>query len=326
MKQIRVMGAALLAAVTLTGCSLEDVNIDTIKSYLPKELQGFTFNKNEDAEVEEEPEVDLSSFEKADTYFQSLEDAGTITEEDYLEWGNYCTEYEHPDRARQLLIKVHTLYPKEDYLGAISQIPVEVTDQTVIDLADNVLENAAGGLIEVSMETVSTEEWQAAFNEPLVGVRRHSVMEGYGGIFDVYSDEYSTNLIFVSDEGEYRNFYVDGAGAYYYVASYIDGQVTDGFILDTYNTDGSLNVSYAGTLSNGVVVGNFSVEAEGLMYSGKFDEEGHTTEEQVEDATAAGCVVYAYEKNNSKKYLSSEGKADEFVITPEFMGIEVEAW
>ena len=303
MRYKKLLALAMACGLLITGCGLNDV-----KQYISS-----TFSSDD-----EDGEATLD-----EDYYFDLEDSGEITETDYLDWASYYEDLGDTANERLVLIKVHTLYPSDEYVDMISSIPVEITEETQSYLITTSMDAAIGGLMDVAMETVESEEFKDCYLEQLVGVRRHSIYYTNDGQFDVYADDESTDIIYHGYDETYRQLYYDSTGAYIFQTSLLDNQYNGDFTFEKYSSDKSLQVFYSGNLSNGVCTGDFNIQFDSYMYTGSFDEEGHTTVTQVDSVTSAGNVIYVYDKNQVA-YLYTEGTVDTFTITPEFLGVKEE--
>jgi len=76
-----------------------------------------------------------------------------------------------------------------------------------------------------------------------------------------------------------------------------------------------------------VCVGQLTVFYQGTEYVGNFREDGSTAEEQLEEVTEQGGVLYAYGPGNKTYLYQENAELVDFRIGPAFLGLpEYEDW
>ncbi len=91
------------------------------------------------------------------------------------------------------------------------------------------------------------------------------------------------------------------------------------FFIAVYDELTNLTEKRAGTISNGHCVNDYVVIIGDTQYTGHFDENGHSTEEQPD---GVGGVAYAYDGNQNNYLLAKDADINKWVADLEFVGIE----
>ena len=122
-------------------------------------------------------------------------------------------------------------------------------------------------------------------------------------------------------QGRFLFYQGDETGAVLGSATLVDEAYT-GVVKVVYSDgEGNVTKSLQGTLENGVCVGELTVVYQGVEYSGTFQEDGTTAEEQVKEVTDQGGVLYAYGPGG-RTYLYQENvEIADFRIGPAFFGL-----
>lgn len=244
-----------------------------------------------------------------------------LSEEDYIKMAEAYEEQGNSAAQRETLIELHKHYPSEDYVKQISGIVVQKdsSDTMVAGLMDNLinylLEDDADGLRKL----VDSDEWKQQLQDTLVGVQRKTEFTGEQTI-QVVSDAYTTTAAAQLDTDTYLYFTVDAGGMITAEVGYADGSYQDECRISYFNENDMLIRDFTGTFMDNVCVEDFSITYEEIIYSGTLQEDGTTAEEQIEEVTEDGNVIYAYAEDGSFLYEPDED-VETFVIDREYLGL-----
>lgn len=257
------------------------------------------------------------TYEQEDTAVEE----DVLSEEDYIKLVKTYEAQGNLTAQREALIELHKHYPSREYVKQISEIVVQKdsSDAQVAglmdDLMDYLLKDDAGGLRRL----VTSDAWKEQMQDDLVGVWRKTEFAGEHMV-QVVSDTYTTTAAVLLDTDTYLYFAVDASGMITAEVGYTDGYFQDDCRISYFNENNVLIRDFAGTLVDNVCVGDFSVTYEEIIYSGTLQENGTTAEEQIEEVTEDGNVIYAYAEDESFLY-EPDADVETFVIDREYLGL-----
>ncbi|MCF0185501.1 MAG: hypothetical protein HUJ98_03305, partial [Bacteroidaceae bacterium] len=207
-KIFKLLAASLSFGMIFTGCG----SITDLSGFLPQR------------------EVETPVAEVAEETFEA---------EDTVQYNN---AYE---KQREELIAMHLENPSEAYLEAISQIPVEINDPEMLKIVESVLNSVKEDDASLAVAQLRSFEWNEAFNDELVGVRRISIYDAAGTIaplmaagmsggsaglkLRIESDSYSTTIKWLEGGKKYKYLTFDETGLMCFSASIKNGAYDSAF-------------------------------------------------------------------------------------------------
>lgn len=273
---------------------------------------------------EEESDLQLSL-----EYYDKLWLLDAFTEEDFTAVCNIYAALGDAENLRNTLIRKHTYYPSEANLKEITNVIVykDATDTAVQTIMDNLLIALQEETTDNTKLLIGSEEWKAEMQDDLIGVSRKTLYTGSGYRAQITSDTYETDIYIIKDDMSVIYYKNNSAGEIIGNVMLEKDAYNGDYIIGYYNTDGEFIKECKGTFQNGVTVGEFTIEYDGRIYTGEFDENGKTTVEQKDKITDDGGVIYAYNKS-AYKYLYAENAAvDNFIIDYSYLGMPAyEEW
>ncbi len=222
---------------------------------------------------------------------------------------------------REALIALHRRYPSREYVERISRIAVskDASDAQTAGLMERLTEGLSKGDAAGLRELVGSQEWERQMRDDLAGVQRKTEFTGERTI-QVASDAYTTTAAAETEDGSYWYFAVDADGMIIAETGYADGVYQGGCRISYFDRSNELIRDFTGTFQENICVGEFSVTYDGVVYSGKLKEDGTTAEEQIDEVSEEGNVIYAYAEDGSYLY-EPDASEESFVIGREYLGL-----
>ena len=250
------------------------------------------------------------------------ETEGAIPEEAvYLEKVQECEEQGDLQGQRLALIELHRHYPSVEYVRRINEIAVEKEDSDpqvaeLLTLFWNCFDDHdAGGLRSL----VGSEEWSAQMQDDLAGVRRKTEISGEQEIW-ILSDTEATTVICRFGEEDYRYFAADASGMMIGEFGFSDGAYNGGCRISYFDETDAFVRSFSGELEENITKGSFEIAYNENIYHGTMKEDGKTAEEQIEEVTEDGNVIYAYAEDGTYLY-EPDASEETFVIDRNYLGL-----
>lgn len=273
--------------------------------------------------------TDKDSLELCREYYLDLRAMDVFTEADYLALSSVYESLGDTEKMRETLIDMHRLYPSKENVQRISDVVVEkgTSDTAVSELVEKVriaLENE--GFQEIN-ELLESEAWQQEMQDTLVGVCRKTAFAGQDYVAQIASDEYETEIVYLKSDNSLMYYKSNQFGVIFGNTSLVGGAYDGTYEITYYDTEGAEIKTCKGTFASNISVGEFVVEYDGTAYTGNLGEKGTTLEEQKQNVTESGGVIYAY--NGAKnKYLYEENcTVDTLIIDYAYLGLPIyEEW
>jgi len=265
---------------------------------------------------------DESALETVQGYYEKLLAMDVFTEADYAALAEIYAKSGNQALQADMLTKAHKLYPSEEYINALSNLiwTMDSDNAQAADLLSQINTSLETNDLTAVTTITSSDSWNALFGNELAGVTTRTNYKESGKTTRVNTDTFSTEIIVLADNGELSYYKCDTKGFIVLKAVFIDNVYEGAFSLNFYDTAQSQTHGYEGTLRNNYCTGNLQITYAGNVYTGNFDEQGHTTEKQIASVTKDGDVVYAYGKNNSYLYVT-DTTSEEFVIDNAFLNL-----
>ncbi len=222
-----------------------------------------------------------------------------------------------------MLFKLLRLYPSEEYAKQLSAVTV-YRDDTEEDMA------ALAGRIKAALESQDavalrnltlSEEWQRLLQENMEAIETRTRYQAGEDILQVSTGGLDVEITWHDGQGRFLFYQGDETDAVLGSAALAGGAYAGDVKVVYVDGEGNVTKSLQGTLQNGVCVGELTVVYQGVEYSGTFQEDGTTAEEQVREVTDQGGVLYAYGPDG-RTYLYQENvEIADFRIGPAFFGL-----
>ena len=177
---------------------------------------------------------------------------------------------------RMALCELHKKHPSQEYIDAISNIPVEINDNIPLRLVGQILEYADAGEITTAIDLVNSNEWKEAFVDDLAGVTRISIYNmgqriipvAVAGVtpasqrlqIRIEANAYGSMIKYLNGDGTYQYLHLDGTGVDYMKTTIKDNQFDSDFVKETYNLKGESIEKVSGTFKDGKITGELTVD------------------------------------------------------------------
>ncbi|MCF0185552.1 MAG: hypothetical protein HUJ98_03575 [Bacteroidaceae bacterium] len=254
------------------------------------------------------------------------------------------------EKQRDELIALHLEHPSEAYLEAISQIPVEINDPEMLKIVEHVFECVSEEDATYAVAQLRSFEWNEAFVDELVGVRRISIYDSAGTIaplmaagmsggslglqLRIESDAYSTTIKWLEGGKKYKYLTFDDSGLMCFSSDIKDGDYDSLFSQIRSDSDGKVEEVTKGIFEEGKLTGTLTVIRDGRTYEKDMTDSEYTIGvllgiSDYEDflaydrASAKGVSLEEFEKKLSDKLDKNRKseltvKTDILTLIPDF--------
>lgn len=246
--------------------------------------------------------------------YAELEARDALTEADRQARAALYAQGGDTQRQRQELYALLILYPSDDYAQQLSDLLAERDAQGPCgDLAAQAAALLAGGDGPGMRALVSSEAWNAAFQDGLRAVEIRSRCQTPDGLLQVRAGVGVQELTWFTQDGALYYYHSDSSGSVLASAVYADGGYNGAFTSDYWDAGDAGLISYSGTMAQNVCTGELRVTYKGVTYKGKLNDDGTTAEKQETTVSRKGGVVYArsgssylYKENTSKEEFRAD--------------------
>lgn len=272
---------------------------------------------------------DASAADTLQEYYEQLLAMDVFTEEDYVALAAIYAEQGRQEQQADMLTRVHKLYPSMEYVEALSELiwKKDSSDTETANLIGQLMELLHAEDAQGISLLVASEEWQSAMQSELVGVVTRTVYTDGNQTVQISSDTFATDILCLSGSGELLSYEGDMQGDRIVKGTWADGSYQGAFSMSNFDAEHSLLSSFHGTMQENICVEELQINYEGTEYTGHFDEQGGTTEEQLAEVNGDGGVIYAYSHSGNQYLYMDNSTVDVFRIDADYLGMPVfEAW
>lgn len=330
-RQISIFTLLIITAAFLcTACGQEAVT-DLLVNEAASTSASTPFVPQTETEYRQEIaklQGDASAVDTLQEYYEQLLAMDVFAEEDYVALAAIYAAQGKQEQQADMLTRVHKLYPSMEYVEALSELIWRK------DSSDTETANLIGQLTELLRAEdapgifllIASEEWQSAMQSELVGVVTRTVYTDGNQTVQISSDIFATDILCLSGSGELLSYEGDMQGARIVQGTWADSY-QGAFSVSNFDAEHSLLSSFHGTLQENICVGELQIDYDGAEYTGHFNEQGVTTEEQLAEVTKDGGVIYAYDGSGNRYLYEGNSTVDNFRIDTAYLGMPFyEAW
>lgn len=319
------IGIHILAGLLLTACgqsqaeqegTLPVPTEEPAATAQPREL----FTEEELRQAISELKEDEASLAQKQEYYERLLAMDAFSEEDYGELARIYGSRGDWKEQRRMLFKLLRLYPSEEYAEQLSVVTVyrDDTEEDMVAFAGQIKEALESQDAVALRNLTLSEEWHRLLQENMEAIETRTRYQTGEEILQVSAGVLDVEITWHDGQGRFLFYQGDETGAVLGSATLADGVYTGDVKVAYSDGEGNVTKSLQGTLENGVCVGELTVVYQGVEYSGTFQEDGTTAEEQVKEVTDKGGVLYAYGPGG-RTYLYQENVViADFRIGPAF--------
>ena len=322
------VGIHILAALLLTACGQPQTEQEETMSVSAEEPAATAqprepYTEEELRQAISELKEDEASLAQKQEYYERLLAMDVFAEEDYEELARIYGSRGEWKEQRRLLLKLLRLYPSVEYAELLSAVTVyrDDTEEDMVVLAGQIKEALESQDAVALRNLTLSEEWRRLLQENMEAIETRTRYQTGEEILQIAAGGLAVEITWHDGQGHFLFYQGDETGAVLGSATLADGAYTGDVKVAYSDGEGNVTKSLQGTLENGVCVGLLTVIYQGVEYSGTFQEDGTTAEEQVKEVTDQGGVLYAYGPGG-RTYLYQENvEIADFRIGPAFFGL-----
>lgn len=245
-------------------------------------------------------------------YYEQLLNMDAFQEADYVALAQVYGDMGEAALQRDILSRALRLYPSREYAEQVSAIVVQESgeNQEMTALVQRITEALGQHDIAALRELMAQEEWGNVLQDGMLGIETRTRYSHEEDVLQIVADGGRAEITWLGPEGRFCFYQGDEGGAVLGEAVLSDGAYSGAATVSYIDAEGNPLRSYSGTFRDGVCVDQISIEYQGVVYTGKLNDDGTTAEEQYQKVTDAGGVVYAYAADG-KSYLYQEEAAPE---------------
>ena len=327
------IGIFVLAPLAFASCGQSPADIEDI---LPVQTQAPAATSEPAApKTEAELRQAISEMGEEDSlvlkqeYYERLLSMDVFGEGDYVELAQIYGESGNWEGQRRMLSKVLRLFPSQEYAEQLSAVIIrrDSSDPEMAVLAGQITEALKQEDALTIKNLVLSEEWRRLLQDNMDAIETRTLYQNGEEVLQIAARGTEAMILWLDGHGQVRFYRESGTGILLGSASLDDGVYAGDVKVIYSDAEGNVEKSIQGTLSDGVCVGQLTVFYQGTEYVGNFREDGSTAEEQLEEVTEQGGVLYAYGPGNKTYLYQENAELVDFRIGPAFLGLpEYEDW
>lgn len=272
---------------------------------------------------------DEATLAKRQEYYERLLAMDVFGEEDYEELAAIYGDRGDWQGQRRVLFKLLRLYPSVEHAQQLSSVTVYRDDgqEDMASLAGQIRDLLERQDAVALKSLTATEEWRQLLQENLEMIETRTCYQAGDETMQITAGGAATEITWRDEQGHFL-FYREGKNQAVLGSATLQDGVYEGDVKAVFcDAEGNANRTAWGTLHNGVCVGQMTVIYQDIEYTGVFQEDGTTEEEQLKEVTEQGGVVYAYGASKRDYLYQDSATVEDFRIAAAFFGLpEYEEW